>query len=56
MTDEELDVVVADLRRQWGDRLPVPGRDETPGERDLRERCPATCSSEWCCPSWSTNG
>ena len=37
MTDEELDVVVADLRRQWGDRLPVPGRDETPGERDLRE-------------------
>lgn len=37
MTDDELDPIVADLRRQWGDRLPVPGRDETPGERDLRE-------------------
>ncbi len=37
MTDDELDVVVADLRRQWGDRLPVPGRDETAAERDLRE-------------------
>jgi Flp pilus assembly CpaF family ATPase len=37
MTDEELDVVVADVRRQWGDRLPVPARDETSAERDLRE-------------------
>jgi Flp pilus assembly CpaF family ATPase len=37
MTDEELDLVVADLRRQWGDRLPVPARDETADERDLRE-------------------
>ena len=37
MTDEELDALVADLRRQFGDRLPVPGRDETPAERDLRE-------------------
>ncbi len=37
MSDDELDAMVIELRRQWGDRLPVPGRDETPGERDLRE-------------------
>jgi len=37
MTDDELDVLVADMRRQWGDRLPVPGRDESAAERDLRE-------------------
>jgi len=37
VTDDELDVVVADLRRQWGDRLPVPVRDESAAERDLRE-------------------
>ncbi len=37
LTDEELDLLVVDLRRQWGDRLPVPGRDETARERDLRE-------------------
>ena len=37
MTDEELDQLVIDLRRQWGDRLPVPARDETTAERDLRE-------------------
>lgn len=37
MTDEELDLLVADVRRQWGDRLPVPGRDESPSERELRE-------------------
>lgn len=37
MSDEELDAMVADLRRQWGDRFPVPGRDETSAERDLRE-------------------
>ncbi len=37
MTDDELDLLVAELRRQWGDRLPVPSRDETPAERDLRE-------------------
>lgn len=37
MTDDELDLLVIDLRRQWGDRLPVPGRDETASERDLRE-------------------
>jgi pilus assembly protein CpaF len=37
MTDDELDLLVIDLRRQWGDRLPVPSRDETTAERDLRE-------------------
>ncbi|MEQ1702044.1 MAG: ATPase, T2SS/T4P/T4SS family [Ilumatobacteraceae bacterium] len=37
MTDEELDVLVAEVRRQFGDRFPVPGRDETAAERDLRE-------------------
>ena len=37
MTDDELDVLVVEVRRQWGDRFPVPGRDEVPAERDLRE-------------------
>ncbi len=37
MTDDELDLLVADVRRQWGDRFPVPTRDESPAERDLRE-------------------
>jgi Flp pilus assembly CpaF family ATPase len=37
MSEELLDQVVADVRRQWGDRLPVPGRDESPSERDQRE-------------------
>ena len=37
MTDDELDQLVIDLRRQWGDRFPIPGRDETTAERDLRE-------------------
>ena len=38
MTEEELDVLVVDVRRQWGDRLPVPSRDESAVERDLREQ------------------
>lgn len=37
MTDDELDLLVAEVRRQFGDRFPVPGRDETAAERDLRE-------------------
>ena len=37
MNEEELDQLVADVRRQWGDRLPVPVADETPAERELRE-------------------
>ena len=38
MTDEELDVLVVDVRRQWGERFPVPGRGESSVERDLREQ------------------
>ena len=38
MTDEELDVLVVDVRRQWGERFPVPNRDESSIERDLREQ------------------
>lgn len=38
MNDDALDLLVADVRRQWGDRLPVPGRDETAAERDQREQ------------------
>ena len=37
MNEEELDLLVADVRRQWGDRFPVPGHDESPSERELRE-------------------
>ena len=37
MTDDELDLLAADIRRQWGDRFPVPGRDENSAERDQRE-------------------
>ena len=37
MNEEELDLLVADIRRQWGDRFPVPGADETAAERDARE-------------------
>jgi Flp pilus assembly CpaF family ATPase len=37
MNEEELDVLVADIRRQRGDRFPVPGADETAAERDVRE-------------------
>jgi Flp pilus assembly CpaF family ATPase len=37
MNEEELDLLVADVRRQWGDRLPVPGHDESSAERELRE-------------------
>ncbi len=37
MNEDELDVIVAEVRRQWGDRLPVPTRDESATERDQRE-------------------
>jgi Flp pilus assembly CpaF family ATPase len=37
MNEEELDLLVAEVRRQWGDRLPVPGHGESPAERELRE-------------------
>ncbi|MDO8362841.1 MAG: ATPase, T2SS/T4P/T4SS family [Actinomycetota bacterium] len=37
MTDEALDQLAAEVRRQWGDRLPLPARDETAADRELRE-------------------
>ncbi|MDO8390423.1 MAG: ATPase, T2SS/T4P/T4SS family [Actinomycetota bacterium] len=37
MIDDELDQLAVDVRRQWGDRFPVPSRDESATERDLRE-------------------
>lgn len=37
MNDDALELLVADVRRQWGDRLPLPGRDESAAERDQRE-------------------
>ena len=37
MTDDELDGLVTEVRRTFGDRFPVPTRDESPAERDLRE-------------------
>lgn len=37
MSDDELDGLVTEVRRTYGDRFPVPSRDETPAERDLRE-------------------
>jgi Flp pilus assembly CpaF family ATPase len=38
MNDEELDQLVADIRRQWGDRFPVPARDESAADREAREQ------------------
>jgi len=38
MLDDELDALVAEVRRQWGDRFPLPGRDESTAERDQREQ------------------
>ncbi len=37
MSDDELDVLAADVRRSYGDRFPVPRRDETAADRELRE-------------------
>jgi Flp pilus assembly CpaF family ATPase len=37
MTDDELDALAAEVRRGFGDRFPIPGRDETAADRDLRE-------------------
>ncbi len=37
MTDEELDQLVLEVRRQWGDRLPVAERDESAANREARE-------------------
>jgi Flp pilus assembly CpaF family ATPase len=38
VNEEEFDLLVADIRRQWGDRFPVPVRDENPTDREQRER------------------
>jgi Flp pilus assembly CpaF family ATPase len=37
VTDEELDQLVLEVRRQWGDRLPVAERDESAANREARE-------------------
>ena len=37
MNDEDLDRLAADIRREWGDRFPLPTRDETALEREQRE-------------------
>jgi Flp pilus assembly CpaF family ATPase len=38
VNDDELDRLVSDIRRQWGDRFPVPVRDEASSDREQRER------------------
>lgn len=35
---DDIDQLVLETRRQWGERLPVPARDESVAERELRER------------------
>jgi len=37
MTDDELDALAIDVRRSFGDRLPVARRDESASDRELRE-------------------
>ena len=37
MTDDELDALAAEVRRTYGDRFPVPTRDEAATDRELRE-------------------
>jgi len=37
VTDDELDLLAADVRRAFGDRFPVPARDEAAADRELRE-------------------
>lgn len=37
MTDEELDALAVEVRRTYGDRLPIPARDESGADRELRE-------------------
>jgi Flp pilus assembly CpaF family ATPase len=37
MTDDELDALAAEVRRGFGDRFPIPDRDESAADRDLRE-------------------
>ena len=35
--DDELEALAADVRRTYGDRFPLPRRDETAADRELRE-------------------
>jgi len=37
MTDDELDALAVEVRRTYGDRLPVARRDESAADRELRE-------------------
>jgi pilus assembly protein CpaF len=37
MTDDELEQLVGEMRRAYGDRLPIPQRDESSADRELRE-------------------
>lgn len=37
ITEDELEVLAADVRRAYGDRFPLPRRDETAADRELRE-------------------
>jgi Flp pilus assembly CpaF family ATPase len=37
MSDDELDALAAEVRRGFGDRFPIPDRDESAADRDLRE-------------------
>ena len=37
MTDDELELLAAEVRRASGDRFPLPQRDENAADRDLRE-------------------
>lgn len=37
VTDDEFDGLLSQLRRQYGERLPIPGSNETPEELEARE-------------------
>ena len=37
VADDELELLAADVRRTYGDRFPLPRRDETAADRELRE-------------------
>ncbi len=37
ITDDQLEALAADVRRTFGDRFPLPRRDETAADRELRE-------------------
>ena len=37
MTDDELETLAGEVRRTYGERLPIPDRDESAADRELRE-------------------